>query len=102
MLRLIKPDLASTGEPHPRNGTPPLFLNVRALNSLLCEGSHFGFEIVAHEIEFVRATFIGRVNCGFRRGQGEDQPAMTGIHGFEIEDIAEKCAVRIGILTVDN
>src|ERR1700730_13525002 len=27
---------------------------------------------------------------------------MTRIHGFETEDIAEKCAVRLGVLTVDN
>src|SRR5438105_12685581 len=32
----------------------------------------------------------------------EDQPAVTRIHGFETEDIAEKCAVRLSVLTVDN
>src|SRR3989475_11405590 len=102
MLWLIKADLASAGKPHLRNGTPSCFLNFRALNALLCEGSHFGFQIVAHEIELVGVTLIGRVDCGFSRRQGEDQPAMTRIHGFETEDIAEKCAVRLGVLTVDN
>src|SRR5229473_685380 len=102
MLWLIKADLASTGKPHLRNGTPSWFQNFRALDALLCEGSHFGFQIVAHEIEFVGATLIGGVDCGFSRRQGEDEPAMTRIHGFETEDIAEKCAVRLGVLTVDN
>jgi hypothetical protein len=102
MLRLIKADLASTGKPHLRHGTPSQFLNFRALNALLCEGSHFGFQIVAQEVEFVGATLIGRVDCGFSGGQGEDQPAVTRIHGFEPEDIAEKCAVCLGVLTVDN
>src|SRR5437899_9482508 len=102
MLRLIKADLASTRKPHLRNGTPSLFLNFRARSALLGEGSHFGFQIVAHEIEFVDATLIGWVDCGFSRRQGEDQPAVTRIHGFETEDIAEKCAVRLGVLTVDN
>src|SRR5439155_10658275 len=81
---------------------PSLFLNLRTLNALLCEGSYFGFQIVAHEIKFVGATFIRQVDCGFCRRQGEDQPAMTRIHGSETEDIAEKCAVRLGVLTVNN
>jgi hypothetical protein len=102
MLRLIKADLTPTGKPHLCNGTPSGFLNFRELNALLCEGSHFGFQIVAHEIEFRGATLIGWVDCGFCRRQGEDQPAMTRIHGFETEDIAKKCAVRLGVLTVDN
>src|SRR5260370_41459647 len=102
MLRLIKADFASTGKPHLRNGTPSRFLNFRALNVFLREGSHFGFQIVAHEIEFVDTLLIGRVECGFCRRQGEDQPAMTRIHGLEPEDVAEKCAVRLGVLTVDN
>ena len=80
MLRLIKADLSPTGKPHLGNGAPSWFLNFRALNALLCEGSHFGFQIFAHEIEFV-GTLIGRVDCGFSRRQGEDQPAMTRIHG---------------------
>jgi hypothetical protein len=102
MLRLVKADLASTGKPHLRNGTPSWFLNLRTLDPLLCQGSHFAFQIVAHEIEFVSATIIGRVDCGFCRRQGEDQPAMTGIHGSETEDITKKCAVRLRVLTVDN
>jgi len=82
MLRLIKADLASTRKPHLRNGTPSLFLNFRARSALLGEGSHFGFQIVAHEIEFVDATLIGWVDCGFSRRQGEDQPAVTRLHGI--------------------
>jgi hypothetical protein len=97
MLRLIKADLAATGKPHLRNGTPTLFLNLRALNPYLCEGSYFCSQIVAHEVKFMGATFIRRVDCGFCRRQGEDQPAMTSIHGFETEDIAEKCAVHLGV-----
>jgi hypothetical protein len=102
MLGLIKADLASTGKPHLRDGTPSLFLNFRALNALLFEGSHFDLQIVTHEIKFVSTTLIGRVDCGFSRRQGENQPAMTCIHGFEAEDIAEKYAICLGILTVDN
>jgi len=37
------------------------------------------------------------MECGFCRRQGEDQPAMTRIHGFEPEDVAEKGAVRLSV-----
>ena len=67
MLGLIKADLSSTGKPHLRDGTPSLFLNLRALNALLFEGNHLDIQIVTHEIEFVGTTLIGRVDCGFAR-----------------------------------
>jgi len=102
MLRLIQADIAASGKPYLRDGTPSRFLDFRAFDALLCEGSYFGFQIVAHEIEFVGAASIGRVDCGFCRRQGEDQPTMARIHGFETEHVAEKRAVRLGVLTVDD
>src|ERR1700730_12094654 len=102
MLRLIEADLASTGQTHLCNGTPFVVLNFREPNALFFEGSHLDLQIVTHEIKFVGTTLIGRVDCGFSRRQGEKQPAMTCIHGFETEDIAEEGAVGLGILTVDN
>jgi hypothetical protein len=102
VLWLIEADLAATGKPHFRDGTPSSFLNFRTLHTLFRERSHFGFQIVAHEIEFVDSTLLGRVECGFCRRQGENQSAMAGIHGFETEDVAEKSAVRLGILAVNN
>jgi len=102
MLRLVKADLATTGKSHLRNGTPSRFLNLRALNVFLCERSHLGFQVVAHEIELLGANLAGWVYCGFSGRQGEDQPAMTGINGFETEDIPEKCAIRLGVFTVEN
>jgi hypothetical protein len=55
MFRLVEADLASTGKPYLCNGTPSLFLNRGALNILSREGVHLGFQVVAHEIEFVDA-----------------------------------------------
>ena len=72
MLRLIKVDLASTRQPHLRNGTPWCFLNLGARNVFLREGSHFGFQIAAHELELVDIIVLGRVEGHFRRRQGED------------------------------
>src|SRR5258707_15454940 len=102
MLRLIKPDLASTGKPHLRNGTPSCFLNLRACNARLREGSHLGFQAVAQEIEFVGTIHIGWVERGFCWRQGENQPTMTCIHGFKPEDVAEECAVRLDVFTATD
>jgi hypothetical protein len=81
--------MAATRKPHLRNGTPSCLLNFRALNALPRERSYLGFQIVTHETELVGPLLRG-VECGFCRRQGEDQPAMTRIHGFEPEDVAEK------------
>src|ERR1700691_6030422 len=102
MLRLIQADIAASGKPYLRDGTPSRFLDFRAFDALLCEGSHFGFQIVAHEIELVGATRIGRVDCGFGRRQGEDKPAVTRVHGFEAEDVTEERSVCFGVFAVEN
>jgi hypothetical protein len=78
-------------------------LNRGTLNVLFREGDHLGFQVVAHEIEFVGSTGLIRgVECGFCRRQGEDQPSMACIHGFEPEDVAEESAVRLGVFAVDD
>jgi hypothetical protein len=99
MLRLIKANRALPGKPHLRNGTPWCFLNFRALDALLHEGSHFTFQIVAHEIEPVDAILIRRVDAasagGSARGPARHDPASTD---FESEDVAEKCAAASALL----
>src|SRR6267142_5056001 len=102
MLRLIQVDVATTRKAHLRNGTPSLILNFRALDILLRQGSHFGFQIVAHQIEFMDTVLLARLERGFRRRQRKDQPSMHRIHGLEAQDFAEKYAVRLGVFTVDN
>jgi hypothetical protein len=103
MLRLIEADLASTGQLHLGNGSPSCFLNGRTVNVLFRQGRHFGFQVVAHEIEFVvNAIFGGGVKCGFCRRQSKDQPTMTRINGLKPEDVAEECAVSLGVFAVDD
>src|SRR5260370_7456053 len=102
VVRLIKHDLGSTGKADLRNGTPSCLLSLRACNGRLREGSHLGFQAVAQEIEFVGTIHIGWVERGFCWRQSEDQPTMTCIHGFEPEDVAEECAVRLDVFTVND
>jgi hypothetical protein len=66
VLWLIETNIASAGKPHLGNGTPSCVLNFRELNALTRERSHLGFQIVAHEIEFVGAL-LGGVNRGRRK-----------------------------------
>lgn len=40
------------------------------------------------------------MNCGFSRGQGEDQPALPDIDGEETENITKKGSICIGIPAV--
>src|SRR5215471_17004843 len=98
---LIKTNAATTGKPHLGNGTPSRLLHFRALNTLLRERSHVGLQIVAHEVEFV-GIVLRRMKCRFCRRQGEDQPAVTRIHRFELENVAEKGAIRFSVLAVDH
>jgi hypothetical protein len=97
-----KANIASTGKPHLRSLTPSCFLNLGELNTLLRERRHFGFQAIAHEIQFMRTIVSGWVECDFSRRWSEDPPIMAHIHGFESENIAGKYAVRFGVFTVDN
>src|SRR5438270_2423715 len=102
MFRLIKAYFASAGKLDLRHRTPSCFLNFREFNTLLRERSHLGFQVVAHEIEFMRTILSRRVERGFSRRQAEDQPPVARIHRLESENIAEKCPVRFVVFTVDN
>src|ERR1700687_4344552 len=86
MLRVIEGDSACTGELHLQDGTPRSFPNLRDLDVLVREGSHLGFQVVAHQIELVDTILIGRMERGFCRRQGENQPASARIPGFESEN----------------
>src|ERR1700733_9542696 len=102
MFRLIQADFAATGERHLRDGAPTRFLQRRKFDALLGERVYLSFQIVTHEIKLLGRALIRWMNGGFSRREREDQPAMTGINGFETENITEKCAVRLGIFAVKN
>jgi hypothetical protein len=102
MFRLIKTDLAATGKRKFCDPAPARLFDLRALDALLFERGHFGFQIVAHKVEFVRALPVARMNGGFCGRQAEDEPAMSRIHGFEAEDIAEKRTIGLGVIAVED
>jgi hypothetical protein len=102
MLWLIKPDLASSGKPHLRTGTPARLLDLRAPNALARKVSYLGLQIVAQEVELLGPALLRGVNCGLSRRHGEEQPAMSSIYRREFQNISKKRPIRLGVLTVDN
>jgi hypothetical protein len=81
MLRLVETYLASAGKPDPGDRTPSCFLRFRTSDALLAERQYRGFQVVAHEIEFVPVILFGGMNRYLRRGQREDQPSAASVHG---------------------
>jgi hypothetical protein len=70
-------------------------------DSFALEVGHRGLQVVAHEVELVAGFGVG-VEGDLCRGQGEDQPAVTGVDRVEIEDVLEEVAVGFGVLAVDD
>ena len=56
----------------------------------------FGGQVVAHQVEMVRAAFAG-MHGDFRRGQRQDEPSMAGVHCFEVHHVAEEGAVGVRV-----
>jgi|SRR5215471_14176805 len=102
MFRLIEPNLSTAGKLHLRDGAPSLLLNWRTLDAFISEGGHLGFEVIAHEVEFMGAVFARWMDRGLSWRQREDQPAMSGIYVFEAEEIAEERTVCLRIFAVEN
>src|SRR5262245_9312883 len=102
MFRLVKTDPATARKLESGDRTPRGFLHVRTVDAFLREGRHLGFQIFAHEVEFVYVIFIGRMERGLSRRHREDQPAVAGVHGRESKDVPKKGAVSGSILAIND
>src|SRR5215470_3733190 len=102
VLRLVETDLAPAWKLDFGNRTPSGFLHIRTVDAFLSERRHLGFQIFAHEIEFVYVVLIGRMKRGLCRRHREDQPAVAGVHGRESKDVPKKGAVSFRILAIDD
>jgi len=99
---LVETDVPASGEGELGDGSPSCLLHIRTGDSLARQGGDLCRKIVTHEVEFVPTVVFGGMNGRFRRGQGEDEPAMPGIKGWEAKDIAEKISIRHRILAVHD
>ena len=93
MLRLVQADGSPARESNLRDRSPSSLFDVGALDSLLHESVHLGSEVVAHEVQLVPATFVGRMDGQLCRRKGEDQPVVTCIHEGVRQDISKECSI---------
>ena len=61
-----------------------------------------GLDLLAEEEQLVAPAAGGGMNGYLRRRQPEDQPAVTGVHVGEPEDIPKERAIGGGILRIEN
>src|ERR1700720_3406744 len=103
MLRLVEPELGAAGkrdrshQAEARLGDWPA-----EFYTPLFEIGHRGFHIVTNQVELAMTSLLCRVDSQFGWRQGEDQPAVAGVDGGKVEDIAEKCADFFGVVGVEN
>ena len=99
---LVEADFGAAWEAEFCDGAPTGFFYGRKVDALFCEGSHFGFEVVAHEVELVAAGFFRRDGCGFGGWEREDEPTVAGVDVTETEDVTEEGAVGFSVCAVDD
>ncbi len=98
---LVNAQLPAAGEMQLREQTPALVADRLTGNLVFLQTSDELFDVVAHQIKFVRVILPG-MHGHFGRRQAEDEPAMADIHVGELEDISQKSAIGFRILTVNN
>jgi hypothetical protein len=71
---------------------------VGELDTLFRQLGNCRVDVVAHQVQLVMAAVLCRVSGELGRGQGEDQPASSGVHWSKREDVAQESAERACIL----
>src|SRR5690349_2963556 len=110
MRRLIQTNFAAAGQAYRRPNAPTLGLDLSAFRVLAFQGCDLRVDVVTHQVQdaaqqLVAGMTLGRVSVGrmeggFRRRHGENQPAATRIHGRKTEDIMKENPIRLGIFAV--
>lgn len=60
-------------------------MDLRALDALLRERSHFGLKVIAHEVKLMNVILIRRMERGLAGRESEDQPTFADIYEPEVE-----------------
>jgi hypothetical protein len=99
---LIDAERPPTGEPEPDQQAPSLVLNRPTPNIVPLHLRHERFHVVAHQVKLVTVVFVRRVDGDFRRREADNQPPASDINVRQPEHVAQKCAVSICVLAVDD
>jgi hypothetical protein len=89
--RLVDGEFLAVGQPDRRDQPPSLVGNVAGYRHAL--GPQFGqggVDVIAHQVQLVAASPVGRVNGELGRGQGEDEPAVPRIHRRQPQHVAQE------------
>src|SRR5262245_14173571 len=98
VLGLIEPQLAAPREPDRRHEAKSGVLDrPEELGSAGTQIRDSSVDVVAHEIELVPSTLIGRMGGQLGGGQREDEPAAAGVYVRELENVLEECAIRVRV-----
>ncbi len=98
---LVNAELPAAGEMQLREQTPASVADRLTGNLVFLQTSDELFDVVAHQIKFVRVILTG-MHGHFGRRQAEDEPTVADIHVSELEDVAQQGAVGFRILAVNN
>src|SRR5262249_45485694 len=97
---LINAQLATSWQGQPGDQTPSLVLDRQAGDHVLLHLGHKGFDVCAHEIEFLRTVFFRWMHGDFCWRQSEDEPTVAYVDVRQLQSVAQKGAVSLRILAV--
>jgi hypothetical protein len=98
MVRLVHPDLPSTGKCDVNKPSPGLLMDCRAWYPLLLHRRQKRDDVVADQVELVLPVRFSGMERNLRGWQSKNQPATAHINVRKLQDVAEECAIgdRIG------
>jgi len=107
MLRLVKTHLSAAGQAYGRFYAPTLFPDWPAGDILILQHFYRYLQVVAHKVQLraehrmfiFPATFLRRMQCGFRGRELKNQPTMSRVNRFQSQDVAEKISIGLRIRT---
>ena len=102
MFPLVDADFAAARQREKGQTSPPLFTYFRDGDFSSLQIAQGRIDVVTHEEKFVLVIVLCIVKRCLGGRQGKDQPAVTGVDGWKLEDIPKKSPVGFGILAVEN
>lgn len=102
MFGLVQADFTASGKRYSGQASPLDRLDRRTGDLVFRQPRHGRPEVITHEEKFVKIIFLRWMEGSFGRRQSKDQPAVSGVDCGKLENVAEKGAISLGILAVNN
>src|SRR5688572_11359030 len=103
MTRLVQGELTPAWQFQSGDETVAFILDpARELDSLALQLLDRGLHVVAHQRQVRDTARLVGMDAELRRRQGEDQPSMARVNGFESQRVAQERPIRLRVLRVDE